>query len=164
MSKKKKHYKLQLQKIFLNVNFLYSSYLKYYFQGKFFIFANIFRITMSFKQLFFTLLNLTTSFTKMFSTGFALKKQVKFFKFFKKSQHAINPLVMTIRYSFVKFFSHLHTIECLNYSKKQYIFLKKFISSIKSSLRFLIFKKTWTYTTKPVKRIKRRVVKLLKNV
>jgi hypothetical protein len=31
-------------------------------------------------------------------------------------------------------------------------------------LRFLIFKKTWTYTTKPVKRIKRRVVKLLKNV
>jgi hypothetical protein len=27
----------------------------------------------------------------------------------------------------------------------------------------MIFKKTWEYTTKPVKRIKRRVLRLIKN-
>jgi hypothetical protein len=44
------------------------------------------------------------------------------------------------------------------------LFLKKFMSSIKTDLKYMIFKKTWKYTTKPVKRIKRRVVKLLKNL
>lgn len=164
MTKKKRYFKLQLQGIFFDVDFLYSTYLRYERQGMNYIYSNIFRITTSFKQLFFSLLNVTTSYVRLFSTGFALKKQVKLFKFFKKSIMCINPLVMTIRFSFVEFFSRLHTIECLNYSKKQYIFLKKFIKSINSKLRFLIFKKTWSYTTMPVKRIKRRVVKLLKNL
>lgn len=71
---------------------------------------------------------------------------------------------MTIRFGFVSFFKKLYMIECLNYSKRQYMFLKKFINSIKTQLKYLVFKKTWEYTTKPVKRIKRRVVKLLKNL
>jgi hypothetical protein len=37
-------------------------------------------------------------------------------------------------------------------------------SSIKTELKFIIFKKTWQYTTQPSKRIKRRVLKLLKNL
>lgn len=164
MSKKKKFYKSQLQSLFYDVDFLYSIYIKYVSRGRNYCFSNIFRITTSYKQLFFSLLNLKTSFFRLFSTGVALRKQVKFFKFFKKSIHCINPLVMTIRYSFVDFFKNIHTMECLNYTKKQYIFLKKLINSVRSNLRFLIFKKTWSYTTKPVKRIKRRVVKLLKNI
>ena len=125
---------------------------------------NIFRLSTSFKQLFFSLLNLSTNYTKLFSTGVILKAQVKHFKFFKKSIFNINPLVMTIRYGFVSFFKHLYMVECLNYSKKQYLFLKKFLNSVKTSLKYLVFKKTWEYTTKPVKRIKRRVTKLLKNL
>ena len=70
---------------------------------------------------------------------------------------------MTIRYGFVSFFKHLYMVECLNYSKKQYLFLKKFLNSVKTSLKYLVFKKTWEYTTKPVKRIKRRVLRLIKN-
>lgn len=164
MSKKKRTYKINLRKAFFSVSYLYSMQSKYYFQKTWHYFKNIFRITMSYKQLFFSLLDTNTSFVKLFSTGVALKKQVKSFKFFKKSIFCINPLVMTIRFSFVDFFGHLHTIECLNYSKKQYLFLKKLLVSLKTNLRFLIFKKTWSYTTQPVKRIKRRVVKLLKNV
>lgn len=164
MSKKKKFLKKQLKEIFFNVNFIHSFFIKYNLNNFSYYFSNIFRITTSYKQLFFSLLNTTTSFFKIFSSGVALKKQVVLFKFFKKSIHAINPLVMTIRYSFVNFFTNLHTIECLNYSKKQYLFFKKFYKSIKCSLKYLIFKKTWAYTTQPVKRIKRRVVKLLKNI
>lgn len=164
MSKKKKLIKYQLYKIFFNVDFLQTTTLKYMVSVASYYFTNIFRITMSYKQLFFSLLNLKTTFMKLFSTGVILKKQVKFFKFFKKSIFCINPLVMTIRFSFVEFFSNLHTIECLNYSKKQYIFFKKLITSLKSKIKYMIFKKTWSYTTKPVKRIKRRVVKLLKNI
>lgn len=71
---------------------------------------------------------------------------------------------MVIRYSFVDFFKKVYMIECLNYTKKQYIFLRKFLSSVQVDLRYMVFKKTWSYTTKPIKRIKRRVVKMLKNM
>lgn len=137
---------------------------KYLASGREYFLQNIFRISTSYKQLFFSLLNLGTSFVKLFSTGVILRHQVKHFKFFKKSIFSVNPLVMTIRFSFVDFFKKMYCIECLNYSKKQYIFFKKFLNSIKSEIKFIIFKKTWEYTTKPVKRIKRRVRKLLRNM
>lgn len=164
MSKKKKAYKFILGKIFTYTNSLLSSNSKYIIAGVEYFFQNIFRISTSFKQLFFSMFNLSTSFVKLFSTGVILKSQVKYFKFFKKSIFNINPLVMTIRFSFVAFFKKLYAIESLNYSKRQFIFFKKLISSIKTELRYMIFKKTWEYTTKPVKRIKRRVVKLLRNL
>lgn len=164
MSKKKKLYKLALQKIFYYTDYLIATNSKY-FSDKFeYFFQNIFRITTSFKQLFFSLLNLSTDFSKLFSTGVILNSQVKHFKFFKKTIFNINPLVMTIRFSFVSFFKKLYLIECLNYTKKQFLFLKKFINSIKTQLKYMMFKKAWIYTTKPVKRIKRRVVKLLRNL
>lgn len=145
-------------------SYLISSTSTYLANGKEYFLENIFRISTSYKQLFFSLLNLSTSFFKMFSTGVILKHQVQHFKFFKKSIFSINPLVMTIRFSFVAFFRKMYCIECLNYTKRQFMFFKKFISSIKSEIKFIIFKKTWEYTTKPVKRIKRRVTKLLKNM
>ena len=143
--------------MFIYTDYLISMNTLYFTNKSSYFFQNIFRITTSFKQLFFSLL-------KLFSTGVILKQQVKHFKFFKKSIFNINPLVMTIRFGFVSFFKKLYMIECLNYFKRQYMFLKKFINSIKTQLKYLIFKKTWEYTTKPVKRIKRRVVKLLKNL
>ena len=164
MSKKKKIYKVVLVKIFQYSNYLISANTKYFFEKAEYFFQNIFRISTSFKQLFFSLLNLATSFTKLFSTGVILKQQIRHFKFFKKSIFNINPLVMTIRFSFVSFFRKLYIIECLNYSKRQFMFFKKLINSLKSEIKYMIFKKTWEYTTKPVKRIKRRVVKLLKNL
>ena len=164
MSKKKKLYKILLGKVFFHSNYLISSNSKYILSGIEYFFQNIFRISTSFKQLFFSLFNLPTSFIKLFSTGVILSNQVKHFKFFKKSIFSINPLVMAIRFSFVSFFKKLYAIESLNYSKKQFIFLKKFISSIKTDLKYIILKKTWEYTTKPVKRIKRRVLRLLKNL
>ena len=153
-----------IQKILNYANFLIASNSIFIEKNTAFFYQNIFRITTSYKQLFFSLLNYSTEFTKLFSTGQTLKKYTKNLKFFKKSINNINPLVMHLRFSYVDFFKNMYLIECLNYSKKQYLFLKKLISSLMSKLRFIIFKKTWQYTTKPVKRIKRRVVKLLKNL
>lgn len=164
MSKKKKLLKSNLFDVLIHTTYLIISTSKYLFEATEYFFQNIFRISTSYKQLFFSLLNLPTTFCKLFSTGVILKTQVKHFKFFKKSLFSVNPLVMTIRFSFVSFFKKMYCIECLNYSKKQYMFFKKFINSIKSEIKFIIFKKTWEYTTKPVKRIKRRVTKLLRNV
>lgn len=164
MSKKKKIYKFVLSKIFFLSDYLIGSNTKYLVDGIEYFFQNIFRLSMSCRQLFFSLLNLTTTFTKLFSTGVILKNQVQFFKFFKKSIANINPLVMAIRYAFVPFFKKLYCIECLNYTKRQFMFLQKLLSSIKTEMKYMIFRKTWQFTTKPVKRIKRRVVKLLKNV
>lgn len=149
--------------------FFFSSYLvylnnTYISQLSEYFFQNIFRISMSFKQIFFSLFNLDFSFVKLFSTGVFLKKQIKSFKFFKKSNFNISPLVMILRFTFVDFFKKVYIIECLNYNKKQYIFLKKFLSSVKMELKFMLFKKTWIYTTKPIKRIKRRVTKMLQNL
>ncbi len=164
MSKKKKTQKLLLRQIFRDSDFLIASSSKYMEDGSEYFFQNIFRISTSFKQLFFSLLNSTTDFCKLFSTGVILNNQVRNFKFFKRSIFNINPLVMTIRFAFVPFFKKLYMIECLNYTKKQFLFLKKFINSIKTELKYMVFRKAWEYTTKPVKRIKRRVVKLLKNL
>lgn len=164
MSKKKKFFKIVLAKVFTISDYLVAGNTKYVFGGVEYFFQNIFRLSMSFKQLFFSLFNLTTTFTKLFSTGVILRNQIKFFKFFKKSIANINPLVMIIRFSFVSFFKKLYCIECLNYTKRQFMFLKKLMSSIKTELKYMVFKKAWEYTTKPVKRIKRRVVKLLKNM
>jgi hypothetical protein len=97
---------------------------------------------MSFKQLFFSLFNLEFNFVKLFSTGVILKKQINFFKFFKKSIFNINPLVMVIRYSFVDFFKKIYIVECLNYTKKQFLFLKKFFNSVEMQLKYMVFKKT----------------------
>jgi len=164
MSKKKKVYKYILKKVFVYSNYLIAANSKFIIEKAEYFFQNIFRISTTFRQLFFSLFNLTTTFTKLFTTGVILGNQVKHFKFFKKSIFNINPLVMTIRFAFVSFFKKLYAIESLNYSKQQFLFLKKFMSSIKTDLKYMIFKKTWKYTTKPVKRIKRRVVKLLKNL
>lgn len=164
MSKKRKYIKLNLSSILWHSSYLIESTTTYFLEAKQYLLENIFRISTSYRQLFFSLLNLPTTFFKLFSTGVILRNQVKHFKFFKKSIFNINPLVMTIRFSFVAFFRKMYCIECLNYSKRQYMFFKKFLSSIKSEIKFIIFKKTWEYTTKPVKRIKRRVTKLLKNM
>lgn len=153
-----------LSKVIVYVDFLISNNSKYFFNGSEYFFQNIFQISTSFKQLFFSLFNLNFNFVKLFSTGVILKKHINFFKFFKKSIFNINPLVMVIRYSFVDFFKKVYIVECLNYTKKQYIFLKKFLNSVQIELKYMIFKKTWIYTSKPIKRIKRRVVKMLKNM
>ncbi len=157
-------YKRILGKVFVFTDYLIASNSKYLVNSSEYFFENIFRISTTFRQLFFTLFNLTTTFYKMFTTGVILKAQIKNFKFFKRSIFSINPLVMTIRFAFVPFFKKLYLIECLNYSKKQFLFLKKFMNSIKTELKYMVFRKTWEYTTKPVKRVKRRVVKLLKNL
>ena len=164
MSKKRRVIKNNLYHIIAHSSYLIESTTRYFLEAKEYFLENIFRISTSYKQLFFSLLNLSTTFFKLFSTGVILKNQVRHFKFFKKSIFNINPLVMTIRFSFVSFFKKMYCIECLNYSKRQFMFFKKFINSIKSEIKFIIFKKTWEYTTKPVKRIKRRVTKLLKNM
>ncbi len=143
---------------FLELPFLF------FLDKKVFVFSNVFRITTSYKQLFFTLLNNTYTFIKLFSTGQVFAQKTKLFKFFKKSIYNINPLVFNLRFTYADFFNKLYAIECLNYSKKQYLFFKKLFSSIKTELKFIIFKKTWQYTTQPSKRIKRRVLKLLKNL
>lgn len=164
MLKKKLLYKKSLKFLFSNIeNFLVKKY-TYKNKSLDILYSNIFRISTSFKQLFFSFLNLTTSYMRLLSTGVLVKQHVKSFKFFKKSIFVINPLVMIIKYSFINFFKKLYFLECLNYSKKQFLFLKKFLNSVKLSIKFLIFKKTWIFTSKPVKRIKRRITKLLKNV
>jgi hypothetical protein len=142
LSKKKKIYKILLSRILAYSNFLIASNTKYIFEKIEYFFQNIFRISTSFKQLFFSLFDLPTSFIKLFSTGVILKGQVRHFKFFKKSIFNINPLVMVIRFSFVSFFKKLYAIECLNYSKKQFLFFKKFFNSIKTEIRYMLFKKT----------------------
>lgn len=163
MLKKKKTLKLQLQNLFITLQpvLMLSSYFST-LKGWALI-KNVFRITTSYKQLFFSLLNISTTFTKLYSTGQILINQVRKFKFFKKSPFNVNPLVFTLRFSYVHFFRNLYLIESLNFSKKQYHFFKKLISSIQTKLRFMLVKKTWEYTTKPVKRIKRRVLRLIKN-
>ncbi len=164
MSKKKKSFRNILCRIFFISDYLISSNSKYIFETTEFFFQNIFRLSLSFKQLFFSLFSLRFDFVKLFSTGVILKKHINFFKFFKKSIFNINPLVMVIRYSFVDFFKKLYIIECLNYTKKQFLFLKKFLNSVSIDIKYMLFKKTWQYTTKPVKRIKRRVCKMLQNL
>lgn len=150
--------------VLFDTTYLITATTKYLLKSGEYFLQNIFRISTSYRQLFFSLLNLSTSFFKLFTTGVILNQQVKYFKFFKKSATNVNPLVMTIRFSFVDFFKKLYMIECLNYSKRQFMFFKKFMNSIKTELKFVLFKKTWVYTTKPVKRIKRRVTKMLKNL
>jgi hypothetical protein len=142
MLKKKKIYKSRLKFILYNIGYLFSSNSSFFQKNDIFFYENILRISTSFKQLFFSFLNTSTLFTKLFSTGQILAKQTKTFKFFKKSIFNINPLVLTLRFSYIEFFKKLYLIECLNYSKKQYLFLKKLISSITTSLRFMLFKKT----------------------
>ncbi len=164
MSKKKKNYKNILSRIFFITDYLIGYNSKYIVETTEFFFQNIFRLSLSFKQLFFSLFNSSFNFVKLFSTGVILKKHINFFKFFKKSIFNINPLVMVIRYSFVDFFKKLYLIECLNYSKKQFLFLNKFLNSVNITIKYMLFKKTWEYTTKPVKRIKRRVRKMLQNL
>ncbi len=164
MSKKKNLLKKSLKILLRAIYKLIAKSTIYKIGKEKYFFQNIFRITMSFKQLFFSMLNVAMSFVSLFSTGQILPKPLRKFKFFKKSNSNINPLVLTMRFSFVDFFQHLYLIECLNYSKKQYMFLKKLLSSITSNIKFMIFRKTWQYTTQPVKRIKRRVLKMLKNI
>jgi hypothetical protein len=156
--------KLRLSLLLNNANFLITLPYIFFSSGLTYLYENIFRVTTSYKQLFFTLLNSTYTFIKLFSTGQVFAQKTKQFKFFKKSMSNINPLVFNLRFSYVDFFKKLYAIECLNYSKKQYLFFKKLFKSIKTEVKFIIFKKTWQYTTQPVKRIKRRVTKLLKNL
>ena len=62
------------------------------------------------------------------------------------------------------YLTKLYLIESRNFTKKHKIFLNKFLTNTFIQTKFILFSKVWVYVTKPVKRIKRRVLRLLKNI
>ena len=154
--------KANLLKIVYNF-FLYKfTLLNYKNNNNFYKFSNILALTTPKRQMYFHFFNKQLSFNKIFSVGVFLKKYLKCFKFFKKSINNINPLMLLFKYQYLKELSFLFLLRILNYSKKHQIFLKKFFLAVKTSIKYLIFKKSWNHINRPKKRIKKRVYKLIK--
>lgn len=121
-----------------------------------------FKLTHKIRQFNFSITNMILSFTKIISTGTLLKDFLQNFKFFKRSISNTNPLIFRLKTKFLKIFNNIYIYESLNFSKKHYLFFKKILEDLSVYIKYFLVSKTWKYSKKPVKRIKRRVLKLVK--
>lgn len=123
-----------------------------------------FNLTNKLRQFNFSFNNLNLTFFKTLSTGFILKEFVKKFKFFKKSLFNFNPLIFRLKLKFSLILSNIYLWFSLNFSKKHYMFIKKILEDPIITVRYFLCSKTWKFSKKPVKRVKRRVLRLIKQV
>lgn len=146
-------------RIIANIYIYTSLSLDYKKSNDFFSFDTILSIFSPKRQMYFNFFNVSLTFNHLFSSGVFLKNNYRCFKFFKKSQISFNPLLLMFKY---KYFDDLDFLFCLsirNFLKKHYIFLKKFFLYIRTEVKYLLLTKSWNFTTKPKKRIKKKTIK-----
>lgn len=123
-----------------------------------------FNLTNKIRQFNFSFNNLNLIFFKTISTGVVLREFIKKFKFFKKSMFNLNPLIFRLKLKYTLIFTNIYIWFSLNFSKKHYIFIKKFLEDPIVNVKYFLFTKTWKFSKKPIKRIKRRVLRLIKQL
>lgn len=141
-----------------------SAFLEYNSGGVFYLFQKMLSIFSPKRQMYFYFHNVDLTFNNLFSTGVFFKKQLRCFKFFKKSITNINPLLLLFKYKFAMSLDFLYYLKVRNFSKKHHTFLRKFFMYIRSQVRFLLLTKSWNFTTKPKKRAKKKTYKQISKI
>lgn len=164
MSKKNKLYR---KKFFLTCRYplkiicqIYTSILK---AGDH-VCTNIFGISHKKKQFFFSFFGLSLHAVCTMSVGVILSQYSKKFKFFKKSRYNLNPLIFRLLLKYRSFFSNIHLLESRNYTKKSFLFLLKLYQNKFVFINYVLHSKSWNFSIKPVKRVKRRTLRLVRGI
>jgi hypothetical protein len=155
----KKRRNVNLIRALSKVFYYASMFLEYKIDSIPFLFQKILYIFSPTRQMYFYFHNMDLTFNKLFSTGVFFKKHLKCLKFFKKSINNINPLLLLFKYKFAENLDFLYYLKIKNFFKKHYIFLKKFFLYVRTKVHLLILTKSWNFTTKPKKRIKKKTYK-----
>ncbi len=113
------------------------------------------------KQMHYHHINIFTNKNFLSSTGCLLGVKTRKFKFFKKTQDSNSPAILKLKKILNQTLTNLYILNCYNFSKKHYIWIKKFYYLTVPHIKYIICSKSWNYGTKTKKRIKKRVYKLI---
>lgn len=164
MSKKNKLYKKNfLLTCRFPLKIIYQIYTSALKAGDY-ICANMFNISHKKKQFFFSFFSLSLHAVYTMSVGVILSQYSKKFKFFKKSRHNLNPLIFRLLLKYRFFFSNIYLLENRNYTRKSFLFLSKLYQNKFVFVNYVLYSKSWNFSIKPVKRVKRRTLRLVRGV
>lgn len=78
-------------------------------------------------------------------------------KFFKKTSKSIPHTIVFFEKVFLNFFRHLTIFECKNYNFRNHTWIKKFTNLLQPNIKYFIVGKSFNYSTKKKRRLKKIV-------
>lgn len=112
-----------------------------------------FQLSFHKRQQYFTLGMLSKKKIVTLSTGQLIKPWVKGIKYYKKDRKNIGLTVAAIKYRF--YINNIGFLFCKNYNYRHYLWLKKYIKVTNPHFSYILFTKSWPYSPKSRRRIKR---------
>lgn len=125
------------------------------------MYDSFFFLTLPKRQQFFTIFNLKTKTQLNLSAGRFLAFFGKRAKFFKRNPKNIAGIVMQLKKSYSYLLKYIYLFYIKNCNKRQYLFFEKFVALIKPNIFFLVHKQSYIPRFLPVRRIKRKVLKII---
>lgn len=96
-----------------------------------------------------------------YSAGQLLKKKISLIKFFKKSINNINYTISCLNRKFRNPIKSIFLFYLKNINFKNYTWTKKFFSTNKPTVGYVVITHSWNYINKKKRRIKRKIYKNL---
>ncbi len=113
------------------------------------------------KQQHFSYQDILTTESYTYSTGKLLPKSLLKLKYLKRSLKSISLIIQLFKkYKLIEI-TNIYCLFIKNFNKHNYIWLKKYYDLLLPKIKFLIFKKSFAFTPKGTKRIKRTIYKSL---
>lgn len=129
---------------------------------KYQLYTSNFFLTLPKRQQFFTIFNLTTLRQLNISAGRFLASFGRKAKFFKRNPKNITSIVLQLKKTYIHILKYIYFFYIKNYTKRQFLFFQKFLSLLQPTVEYFIHRQSFIPRFLPKKRIKRRVLRLLK--
>lgn len=159
--------KLLLKKKFKKLYFknLINFYKKYLLENYFFnnikLYKSTIQISLPKRQHYTTVL--LDAYKRVYSTGLILSISNIKLKYYKRSHRSNTGHILFLQNTYLTAIKHLYLYYVLNFNFRQWIFFNKFLTLVNPNILILQHKKSYNTCYRPVKRLKRRVLKVLLN-
>ena len=67
--------------------------------------------------------------------------------------------MLMFKYNYYDDITSLYCLSVRNFLKKHYTFVKKFFLYVRAAVKYILLTKSWNFTTKPKKRVKKKTIK-----
>lgn len=125
------------------------------------LYDSFFFLTLPKRQQFFFIYNTNLNKQINLSSGRFLAFFGKRAKFFKRNPKNIAGIVMQLKKSYLYLLKYIYLFYIKNCNKRQYLFFDKFNTLIKPNIFFLIHKQSYIPRFLPIRRVKRRVLRII---
>lgn len=116
-----------------------------------------FQLSLHKRQQYFSISSLINKKIITLSTGQIIKPWVRVIKYYKKDRQNIGLILAAYKHRFI--INNIGLLFCKNYNYRQYLWLKKYNSIVNPHISYIIFTRSWPYSPKGIRRIKKNYYK-----